>query len=699
MAAASAALLASLLGAAAPEAALPPLVFVSRRPLANDPGAVLGIGPRHRVSITGGRLLRREPDGRVREVLPANAFHDVSDPAVSPDGRRIACAATVASDSAWRIIVMEADGSGARPVTVTDRALAATALGKAARRFARYDDIDPCWVDDTLLCFASTRYPQRAEYADLPVTNLFLVTVPRAGPAGPPRRLTTERNGAEEPAFDPTTGRIVYTRWWFNRYRPTRDGMTTVAARSTERDSVNLWQAVEVATDGSDIRLACGALTSARGTMAYQPAILADGSIVGVYAGNLGLEPAPAGLGIQRFSPRLGPARRIAGALLDDGAAYGSTRGLAAPAACSPAGLPDGRILFSYRPGGRGDFGLFVARSDGSGLERILDLPGSDELDAVPLVPRRGFAGAGGHGPTASAPALDPLPPFDVGALSRRGTFRYRCLNAFAQDRLDSPVRDAPRPAPGARARFFAVLARPQETGGDTAVLVRDAPIRSDGSIDEPGLPADVPMFEQLVDGDGRLLRSAHAPAHVAGMNAGRPGGESLCIGCHRGHTTMLRHGPPAEPQWFDVAPAAEASASGTGTAAGARATAAVDRRTRGSARDVAWISASPETARLDLRWRLPVQVRKVALYGIRSDRRAGTDLVVHSCELTLMRDGREVGRAEVRGATPGGTRVALAPVTIDALEIHITGYSGRVEGRRAAGLAEVEITGRLAPE
>ena len=57
------------------------------------------------------------------------------------------------------------------------------------------------------------------------------------------------------------------------------------------------------------------------------------------------------------------------------------------------------------------------------------------------------------------------------------------------------------------------------------------------------------------------------------------------------------------------------------------------------------------------------------------------------------------VGRAEVRGATPGGTRVALAPVTIDALEIHITGYSGRVEGRRAAGLAEVEITGRLAPE
>ena len=127
--------------------------------------------------------------------------------------------------------------------------------------------------------------------------------------------------------------------------------------------------------------------------------------------------------------------------------------------------------------------------------------------------------------------------------------------------------------------------------------------------------------------------------------------------------------------------------------------TAAVDRRTRGSARDVAWISVSPETARLDLRWRLPVQVRKVALYGIRSDRRAGTDLVVHSCELTLMRDGREVGRAEVRGATPGGTRVALAPVTIDALEIHITGYSGRVEGRRAAGLAEVEITGRLAPE
>ena len=72
---------------------------------------------------------------------------------------------------------------------------------------------------------------------------------------------------------------------------------------------------------------------------------------------------------------------------------------------------------------------------------------------------------------------------------------------------------------------------------GDTVVLVRETVVAKNGSVDERGLPAGVPMFEQLVDAKGNVLQSAHGPAHVAGFNMGTPGGTSTCVGCHRGHS------------------------------------------------------------------------------------------------------------------------------------------------------------------
>src|SRR5262245_27209564 len=63
---------------------LPAIVFVSRNPVPGAPSAIPGLGPHQRAVVTGGRLLVRERDGRVRELLPPGAFVDVSDPAVSP---------------------------------------------------------------------------------------------------------------------------------------------------------------------------------------------------------------------------------------------------------------------------------------------------------------------------------------------------------------------------------------------------------------------------------------------------------------------------------------------------------------------------------------------------------------------------------------------------------------------------------------
>jgi len=269
--------------------------------------------------------------------------------------------------------------------------------------------------------------------------------------------------------------------------------------------------------------------------MGYGPAVLADGSIVATYASNLGLSPGPGRLGIQRFWPRLGKARRLIGAIVDAAAAsnYGSPHGLAAPAACDPAGLPDGRILFSYDPGGHGEFGLYVMDRDGSHVQRVYGSPGSMALDAAPVVawraPRR----------VALPPETAPVParPEDLAMLA---TFRFFDRDVFAGGHALPGVHAAPPRTRDARIRFWAALPRPDVAGGDTAVLVRETPVHPDGSVDER-VPAGVPMFEQLVDAHGRVLRSMDGPAHVAGLNAGAPDAIVTCVGCHTGHSVLER--------------------------------------------------------------------------------------------------------------------------------------------------------------
>src|SRR5262247_3822731 len=245
---------------------IPAIVFVSREPA---PGGriVPGLGPVGRTIATGGRLMVREANGRLRELLAPGALYDVADPAVSFDARRIAFAGTPHPDSAWRIYLVGFDGSGLRALTRSDRGLD---LGPA---FERYDDFDPCWIGERQLCFASTRYPLTAQYAEVPASNLFVIQLPRDGSApDSPRRITSERNGAEEPTLDPKRGEIVFARWWFNRFEASATGLAGGHAEALPRDSVNLWEAVALREDG--LHLACGGLGSRRALMAYQPAFL-----------------------------------------------------------------------------------------------------------------------------------------------------------------------------------------------------------------------------------------------------------------------------------------------------------------------------------------------------------------------------------------------------------------------------------------
>ena len=658
---------------------VPAIVFVSRAPIPGEPSAVPGLGPHDRAVVTGGRLLVRERDGRVRELLPAGTMLDASDPAVSPDARHIAFAGVVARDSAWRLYACDVSGEHLRAITSPSR----DAAGAVAA------DLDPCWLSDSMLVFASTRGAWRSQYADVPATHLWRVRADGRDPTP----LTADRNGAEEPTYDVARDRIVYTRWWFNRYRPSRTvstGVTEDPALAVRADTVNLWQAVEIDRDGHDLRLAAGAIASRRGTMAYQPAVLADGTLVGVYALNTGLSPRAGALGIQSFPDRYGPPRRLAGALLDDAdeTGYGTPRGLLAPAAVSPAGLPDGRVAFAYDPGGRGDFGLYVVRRDGSGLEPIVDLPGTLELDPAPIVKRAKH-------PRSDATAASTAPP-------SADRFDYFCRNLFLTSGLDDPVDDAPPVAWPLTLRVFGVEPRPERASGDTVVPIREAPVRPDGSVLVRDLPAGVPLFEQVVDAGGAPLLTAHGAAHVAGYNFGRPGAVVRCVGCHTGHSTLAAGASIGDEalRWFDAAPGAEATspsvAAGT---AGARA--AIDRKTRGRAESVAWISDRDHAAVLTLRWRAPLRVRRVTLHAVDAaglDGAARTAVAIGAARLTFSLDGRE-GRVieRARGST-SSTVIETGDVVADALEIRLEPRAGSAAHGWGPGLAEVECLAALSP-
>lgn len=655
---------------------LPRIVFAAR---ATDhaPEIIPGFGPRGRTDAPGGRLMVRERDGRLRELVPAATFHDVSDPAVSYDGTRIAFAAATAPDAAWRIWLVHADGSGLRQVTYADRDVDLSRIPDAPPSFEHYDDFDPCWLPNGAICFASTRLPQLSQQGHMPVSNLFVVD-PDGGRMS---RITTERNGAEEPAVDPRDGRIVFARWWFNPYLASDVealGVTTDPARAVPADTVNLWHAIVSFPDGDGMQLAGGDPRDRAGQQAYQPLVLADGTLVGVAARYSALDPDPGDVWL---------------AVHPGGFAAAEPRH-AGDAVVSPAELPDGRLLASVRHPATGRFQLEAFERNGVGPAiAMVRLPGEHVLDAAVIAPRPVPPVL----PTGRADGPPDLPETRADVMKRNvPTFRFDCLNVFANAPVDAPFPDAVPMQRDVRIRFYTTVARPGHSAGDSVVLLREAPVLPSGAVHQDDMPADLPMFEQLVDAEGRVLRSSAGPAHVPGANFGREGSGTKCVGCHVGHSAIEVPINYSRGKWTNAAPSAEVTASSE--AAGTQgARAAVDRRAEGSAADVAWIAEGPENEWIRLSWRWPVEVRAVVLYPCSQSRSEATDLRVGETGLSLYRNGVLQRKLSFRRTLEsGGTRFEFDPIEVDALEIRPDRMTGFVLGRRAAALAEIEAIARL---
>ena len=224
----------------APGNGVPPFVFVSRNPLPDaQAGSVPGFGPKYRTAIVGGKLMLRERSGKLRTLVDSTRLVDVADPCVSWDGKRVIFSGIQHADSNWRIFEIGIDGKNFRQLTFSDRVLDLSQFGVSAPLFERYDDFDPCYLPDGKIAFASTRYPSLAMVERVRASNIYVMDADGKNL----RRITSERNGGEEPTIDPVTGRIVYARWWGNIDRPsnrTRNNLSREDATALTTDIGNI---------------------------------------------------------------------------------------------------------------------------------------------------------------------------------------------------------------------------------------------------------------------------------------------------------------------------------------------------------------------------------------------------------------------------------------------------------------------------
>nr|MDQ3022737.1 hypothetical protein [Bacteroidota bacterium] len=135
-----------------------PIVFVSRNHEANgniffpDAGLLPGMGAFSRFKVTGGKLMARDASGIVSTLIDSSISFgniriiDIQQPCVYWNGQKIVFAGIEHRDSSWRIYEINKNGTRIKKITFTDRIINLSQFGAAAKKFVKYDDIDPVYL-------------------------------------------------------------------------------------------------------------------------------------------------------------------------------------------------------------------------------------------------------------------------------------------------------------------------------------------------------------------------------------------------------------------------------------------------------------------------------------------------------------------------------------------------------------------------
>ncbi len=711
-----------------------PVVFVSRPPQPHGsfhwppeqggPLEMPGLGPRARVRpAPPGKLLVLEPTGELRALVDGSkpsreSLHlvDVNAPSVSFDGKWVVFAGLRQGDfssvehsarggtaaiGAWRLYVIGASGDGLRQLTFDEPARTEAAYvehfgPEAGRALLPFDDFDPVFLPTGNVAFSSTRWPSFAHFGDQRTSQLYVVTFD----GGEPKRITSERNGADRATVDPVSGDLIYARWWQNGHPPTNlaasvpseegfavhNGLkASVALREDEVVPAyageimgrRSWHAARINPDGYGLAMFAGVDRSDESSHYYGGSFADDGSFYGNWFPVANMTEAAGFGGVRRIERGAGPPVPLAGVnrgrtdFVPDPSKKrtGQPIGVVqARFATDPVVLPEegsvrrrsGKLLLSmtHKPGDLSqDYGLYVMDREGGEPELLFDLPGTAELRAQVLAPRnqariRNDMATGYY--REMPPVAVPADPTNAQAkkVAVNGTFIFNPLNVYANAPVDVDIVSAMPVGSAKTLRAFADYQRgtagtPQDQ--DWPILLAEVPIDAGGGT-RTLAPANVPLFEDVRDAKGHVGQTgghyggtAVGAAFVAGMNFAPLGFHSRCVGCHAGHSMMDVPTDDDEARWSNLAPGARVILSSVADEAKRRTMEAsvVDRKVAKAELDRAWRTAEGATSgTATLVFPVPVWVRGVDLHNPKHEASTPpSNLVVEGATVQLFAD------------------------------------------------------------
>lgn len=734
-----------------------PIVFVSRQIPAN--GSIYwtatndlpGVGPHSRVRPAApGKLLVLEKNGEVRMLVDgANptlaSLHliDVNGPAVSYNGLTIVFSGLPdgtydttpgASVGAWRLFVINSDGSNLHQLTFSDQDdLSYDQFDAAAAGLMTFDDFDPAFLPDGRICFASTRYPEFAQFGNVRASNLFVVNADGTRL----HRITHERNGAERPLVNPNSGNIVYSRWWRN-YRYPIDDMTTIAGAPgdvpdyggdvyLQKDGLgidpnyavdglgavrNAWHSASINSDGTNLQMWTGHFRNEDDNFSYGGAFAADGTFFSNYFPITNLAEASGFGGIRTFkkgpkgvTPLSGVTAQSTNYLNSNPVSYGIYPG---PYAAEPEVLPDGRVLFSRAADINQDYGLYVMNANGTNVQLILDMPGTSELRARVMALRSSPPGTpDAYKSDPNKPFPSRLPPPAEGPYDPDGTFVFKALNVYANGNVDFDIVSAPPVGSAASIRFFIDHQRTSPgsySEADWPILLGERAINPDGSVTEPNAPANSPLFEQLRGVDPPYLipltggLTPDGSGHVAGLNFGVAGATARCVGCHAGHTQINVPSNDNDAKFSNIATGAAVMVSSTSDPNSLNGL--IDRKAKTGPISAYWRSdVGQQTGQwVQLTFPVPVSVRKVRLWNPRFGDEANSSIQVNAATVNLYDDlaaTNLVASGGVGTLSVNGTSVDFADVYARVVVVTLDDVTGTFYGDTVAALAEIEVIAR----
>jgi len=736
------------------------IVFVSRKipnmgsvyMNPNETGSLPGVGPYSRFQVAApGKLIVREANGVLRTLIDGsnpNAASlnliDVNAPDVSYDATKIVFAGLksgsydtgpMTNPGAWRIYIINVDGTGLRQATFSDRDnLDLSQFGSNADDFAKYDDTDPAWLPDGRIVFSSTRWPEYGQYGGAHATNLYVVNENGSGL----HRITSERNAADRPQIDPLTGKIVYSRWWRNFRVGTNDMRTIpnpgggyimkdgllVTVKTDVYPEVgifknlerNAWHLATINPDGTSLAQWAGASNTTFGGQiinhAYGGSFAPDGSFYANFFPMFNQTEAAGFGGIRHYQRGPNGYTGIIGITHHDESvlkfvktnpnSYGIYQG---NYAAEPEVLPDGSLIISWAPDVKQDYGLYIINADGSGRTLLYNNPDTTELRTRLIKPRI----VPPIIPDKITQVASQLPPLASGPYDTNGTFTFDALNVYFNAPVDVNIISAIPVGSANTIRFFIDHQRAQQTGSveahDWPILLQEKPVNPDGSVMVES-PANVPLFEQIrskLPGYTVPLTGRTSPpeqgtgaAHVAGLNFGRPGEVVQCVGCHAGHTMIPVPDNPEDAKWTNLAPGAALSVSSLNSSL-KNNDGLIDRRVKMKLPQdnfqKYWLSKSgqnPNSQWVQLNFPVPISVRNIRLYNI-----PGIDSSIKVLNTTVRLYSDKAGTIQVASNISGplsedGTDVLFNDVLTRVVRIEFTSVNGST-----AGLGEVEVIAR----